>query len=425
MKVLLLGSGGREHAIAYCISKSPKCEKLFIVPGNPGTAQCGENVTLSLLDFNAIGNFCLKENIEMVVVGPEDPLVKGVYDYFQSDEKLKHIAVIGPSKAGAQLEGSKVFAKIFMQKYKIPTAAYHSFNESQIDEAIDFIITQQPPIVLKADGLAAGKGVIIAQSTDEAEEMLKEILVHDKFGEAGNKVVVEQFLKGIEVSVFALTDGKNYLLLPTAKDYKRVGEGDTGLNTGGMGAVSPVPFADAVFMKKVEEKIIRPTISGLQQEKITYKGFIYFGLIKVDKEPFVIEYNCRLGDPETEVVLPRIKTDLLDLFSAVADETLSEKKIEVTDEAAVTIVLTSGGYPDKFEKGKEITGIDKILKSIVFHAGTTEKNGKLLTNGGRVLSVTSFGKNIKEAMALSQKSASTISFEKKYFRQDIGFEFLE
>ncbi len=425
MKVLLLGSGGREHAIAYCISKSRQCEKLFIAPGNPGTAQCGENVTLSPTDFNAVGNFCLIEGIEMIVVGPEDPLVKGVYDYFQSDEKLKHIAVIGPSKAGAQLEGSKAFAKKFMQKYGIPTAAYHSFNESQIDEAIEYISKQTPPVVLKADGLAAGKGVIIAQSTDEAEEMLTEMLVHDKFGEAGNKVVVEQFLKGIEVSVFVLTDGKNYLLLPTAKDYKRVGEGDTGLNTGGMGAVSPVPFADAAFMKKVEERIIRPTISGLQQEKITYKGFIYFGLIKVNNEPFVIEYNCRLGDPETEAVLPRIKTDLLELFSAVTDGTLSKKKIEVTDEAAVTIVLTSGGYPDKFEKGKEIAGLDKISKSIVFHAGTTEKNGKLLTNGGRVLTVTSFGKNIKEALVLSKKNASIIFFEKKYFRKDIGFEFTE
>lgn len=425
MKVLLLGSGGREHTLAYYISKSSRCEKLFIAPGNPGTAQCGINVPLLPIDFASIGNFCLEKKIEMLVVGPEDPLVKGVYDYFQTNETLKHIAVIGPSKDGAQLEGSKAFAKSFMQKYKIPTAAYRSFNESQLEEGIEFIRKQNPPVVLKADGLAAGKGVIIAQSTDEAEEMLVEMLVHDKFGEAANTVVIEQFLNGIEVSVFVLTDGKNYLLLPTAKDYKRVGEGDTGLNTGGMGAVSPVPFADAVFMKKVEEKIIRPTISGLQQEKITYKGFIYFGLIKVDNDPFVIEYNCRMGDPETEVVLPRIKTDLLELFSAVTDETISKKKIEVMDESAVTIVLTSGGYPDKFEKGKEITGLDKVKNSIVFHAGTIEKNGKLLTNGGRVLTVTSFGKSIKEALILSGKNASAISFEKKYFRKDIGFEFLE
>lgn len=424
MKVLLLGSGGREHAFAYSISKSPLCKKLFIAPGNGGTSQCGENIELSATDFSAVGEFCLKENIKMIVVGPEEPLVKGIYDYFQAEKKLKHIAVIGPSKAGAQLEGSKAFAKAFMQKYKIPTAAYRSFDETQVDEAINFIREQEPPVVIKADGLAAGKGVVIAQSEEEAENVLVEMLVHEKFGEASSKVVIEKFLKGIELSVFALTDGKDYLILPTAKDYKRIGEGDTGLNTGGMGAVSPVPFADMVLMTKIEEKIIRPTIAGLQQENITYKGFIYFGLIKVEEEPYVIEYNCRMGDPETEVVLPRIKTDLLELFSAVTEEKIAKKEIEILNETAATVILASGGYPDKFEKGKEITGLNQINDSIVFHAGTVEKNGKLLTNGGRVLAVTSFGKNINEAITVSNKNAEKISFEKKYFRKDIGWEFI-
>lgn len=424
MKVLLLGSGGREHAFAYSISKSPLCKKLFIAPGNGGTSQCGENIELSATDFSAVGEFCLKENIKMIVVGPEEPLVKGIYDYFQEEKKLKHIAVIGPSKAGAQLEGSKAFAKAFMQKYKIPTAAYRSFDETQVDEAINFIREQEPPVVIKADGLAAGKGVVIAQSEEEAENALVEMLVHEKFGEASSKVVIEKFLKGIELSVFVLTDGKDYLILPTAKDYKRIGEGDTGLNTGGMGAVSPVPFADMVLMTKIEEKIIRPTIAGLQQENITYKGFIYFGLIKVEEEPYVIEYNCRMGDPETEVVLPRIKTDLLELFSAVTEEKIAKKKIEILNESAATVILASGGYPDKFEKGKEITGLNQINDSIIFNAGTVAKNEKLLTNGGRVLAVTSFGKNIKEAITVSNKNAEKISFEKKYFRKDIGWEFI-
>lgn len=424
MKVLLLGSGGREHAFAYSISKSPLCKKLFIAPGNGGTSQCGENIELSATDFAAVGEFCLKENIKMIVVGPEEPLVKGIYDYFKAEKKLKHIAVVGPSKDGAQLEGSKAFAKAFMQKYKIPTAAYRSFDETQVDEGINFIREQEPPVVIKADGLAAGKGVVIAQSEEEAESALVEMLVHEKFGEASSKVVIEKFLKGIELSVFVLTDGKDYLILPTAKDYKRIGEGDTGLNTGGMGAVSPVPFADMVLMTKIEEKIIRPTIAGLQQENITYKGFIYFGLIKVEEEPYVIEYNCRMGDPETEVVLPRIKTDLLELLSAVTEEKIEKKKIEVLSETAATVILASGGYPDKFEKGKEITGLNQINDSIVFHAGTVEKNGKLLTNGGRVLAVTSFGKNINEAITVSNKNAEKISFEKKYFRKDIGWEFI-
>jgi phosphoribosylamine--glycine ligase len=424
MTILLLGSGGREHAFAWKMIQSPLCDKLFVAPGNAGTAAIATNVNVSITDFDAIKTFVLTEKVEMVVVGPEDPLVKGIYDFFLNDKKLSHIPVIGPSKIGAQLEGSKEFAKEFLVKHKIPTAAYDSFTAETVEKGCEFLATLKPPYVLKADGLAAGKGVLIIHDLAEAKEELRNMLVHQKFGAASAKVVIEEFLDGIELSCFVLTDGKSYKILPTAKDYKRIGEGDTGLNTGGMGAVSPVPYVDAVLMEKIETRIVKPTIEGFQKDGIPYKGFVFIGLINVDNEPIVIEYNVRMGDPETEVVVPRLKTDLVELFLAVANEKLDEITLEVDQRSATTVMVVSGGYPEDYEKGNIISGLEKITDSIVFHAGTKLDSGSVVTNGGRVLAVTSYGNDFQEAIKKSYQNIDKLHFDKMNFRKDIGNDLL-
>lgn len=422
MRVLLLGSGGREHAIAWKIAQSSQLEQLFIAPGNAGTRQHGTNVAIQTTDFEAIREFVIKESVNMVVVGPEDPLVMGIHDFFLADDQLKKIPVIGPNKEAAQLEGSKDFAKAFMMRHNIPTAKYATFTRDTLENGYTFLEGMKAPYVLKADGLAAGKGVLIITDLDEAKAELKAMLADAKFGDASSRVVIEQFLSGIECSVFVLTDGDSYKILPEAKDYKRIGEGDQGLNTGGMGAVSPVPFVDKTFMDKIENQIIIPTIKGLKADNILYKGFVFFGLINVKGEPYVIEYNCRMGDPETEVVMPRLKSDLLDLLDGVATNTLSECDIQFDERSACTVMMVSGGYPEDYEKGKTISGLNAVTDSIVFHAGTASDGPVVVSNGGRVLAVTSYGKNLESALERSYRSIEKISYDKAYYRKDIGFD---
>ena len=421
MNILVLGSGGREHTFAYKIAQSSHCDKLFVAPGNAGTAQIAINKNIAVTDFDAIKTLVLEENIEMVIVGPEDPLVNGIYDFFLHDVALKEVNVIGPSKRGALLEGSKERAKEFMALYNIPTAAYESFKSVSLEAGKQFLETLKPPYVLKADGLAAGKGVVILNDLDAAKAELEDMLANKKFGAASETVVIEEFLNGIELSVFVLTDGENYIILPTAKDYKRIGEGDAGLNTGGMGAISPVPFADDVLMEKIEERIVKPTINGLKSEEIDYKGFVFIGLIKVGDEPYVIEYNVRMGDPETEVVLPRIKNDLVEVFTKVGEKKLNEVKLELDPRAAATVMLVSGGYPETYEKGIELTGAENVQESLVFHAGTTLEGNRILTSGGRVMAITSLHEDFKEALKLSYKNIEKVHFDKMNFRKDIGF----
>ena len=424
MNVLILGSGGREHAFALKLSESNKINELFVAPGNAGTHKIAKNITINITDFQALKKAVLENDIQMVVVGPEVPLVAGVHDFFLSDNELKSIPVIGPKKDGALLEGSKDFSKQFMQKHGVPTARYQSFTKENLEEGFAFLETLAPPFVLKADGLAAGKGVLILNSLQEAKIELEEMVSNQKFGEASTTVVIEEFLKGIELSVFVLTDGKSYKILPSAKDYKRIGEGDTGLNTGGMGAISPVPFADAAFLNKVEDLVVKPTITGLQKDGIDYRGFIFIGLMNDNGNPSVVEYNVRMGDPETEVVLPRIESDLFDLFEGVANQNLDEKSFKVTPKTATTVMLVAGGYPEAYEKHKEITGLEKVTESTVFHAGTTIKDNTIVSNGGRVMAVTSFGETIEEALEKSYKSIDAIHFDKMNYRKDIGFDLL-
>lgn len=422
MNILLLGSGGREHAFAWKMTQSQLCNQLFVAPGNAGTSKIATNVNINPNDFEKIKEFVITNNITMVVVGPEDPLVNGIYDFFKNDTQISNIPVIGPSKLGAQLEGSKEFAKEFLVKNNIPTAKYESFTLKTVENGYAFLETLSPPYVLKADGLAAGKGVVILTDLQDAKDELKAMLVDAKFGSASAKVVIEEFLNGIELSCFVLTDGKNYKILPTAKDYKRIGEGDTGLNTGGMGAISPVPFADAALMQKIESQIVIPTITGLKNDNIEYKGFVFIGLIKVDDNPFVIEYNVRMGDPETEVVIPRIKSDLVALFEAVASEKLADFDLSIDERTAATVVVVSGGYPEEFEKGKEIFGLDDKTDSLIFHAGTKEENGKIISNGGRVLAVTSFANSFSDATKKSYQTIEKLKFDKMNYRKDIGFD---
>ncbi|TVZ16184.1 phosphoribosylamine--glycine ligase [Maribacter sp. MAR_2009_72] len=422
MNILILGSGGREHTFAWKLAQSPRLSKLFVAPGNAGTATIATNVPIGVNDFEAIKDFVIKEQIAMVVVGPEDPLVNGVHDYFLQDDELKNIAVIGPEKLAATLEGSKEFAKEFMMRHNIPTAQYKSFTANTVEDGFKFLEELNPPFVLKADGLAAGKGVVILNDLNDAKKELKAMLVHEKFGSASTTVVIEEFLDGIELSVFVLTDGISYKVLPTAKDYKRIGEGDTGLNTGGMGAISPVPFASKEFMDKIEHQIVKPTVEGLKKDNMPYKGFIFIGLIKVGADPKVIEYNVRMGDPETEVVLPRLKNDLVEVFEAVANQTLSNINLQLDGRTATTVMTVSGGYPGSYEKGKEITGIASIDDSLVFHAGTTLLDGKVVTNGGRVMAITSFGDDFKSALNTSYKNVEKLSFEGMNYRKDLGFD---
>ena len=422
MNVLILGSGGREHALAWKIAKSSSCNKLYIAPGNAGTKELGVNIAIDVNNFDSIRNVVISKQINMVVVGPEDPLVNGIFDYFQNDDELRSISIIGPSKEGAKLEGSKMYAKQFMQKYNIPTAKYQSFEPKDLEKGYNFLESLNPPYVLKADGLAAGKGVLILDNLNEAKKELKSMLVDKKFGAASNTVVVEEFLEGIELSVFVLTDGETYKILPTAKDYKRIGEGDTGLNTGGMGAISPVPFADRFYLEKIEREIIKPTINGIRQENITYKGFIFFGLIDVNGQPKVIEYNVRMGDPESEVVIPRITSDLLNLFKGIDDGTFSEKDLHVSKQKAATVMLVSEGYPESYSKGFEITCKKDIKNSMLFHAGTTLKDNRIITNGGRVLAVTSLSETIQNAVESSYENIKNIDFTGKKYRKDIGFD---